>query len=83
MAGVHRLKGVAQVVNDAGEGLKVPALAALGHPVAAIILERTEGDEGVVARATTQDFRAGVADMAVTCGERVSILVSIDSCDQN
>lgn len=83
VAGVHRLESVAQVVNDAGEGLKVPTLAALGHPVTTIILERTERDEGVVTRATTQDLRAGVADMAVTCGERVSILVSIDRCDRN
>jgi hypothetical protein len=65
---VHRLEGVAQVVNDAGEGLKVPALAALGHPVTAIILEGTEGDQSVVGGATTEDLRAGVTDMAVTCG---------------
>ena len=68
VAGMHRLEGVAQVVNDAGEGLKVPALAALGHPVTAIILERTEGDQSVVGGATTEDLRAGVTDMAVTCG---------------
>ena len=68
VAGVHRLEGVAQVVNDAGEGLKVPALAALGHPVTAIILKGTEGDQSVVGGAATEDLRAGVANMAVTCG---------------
>jgi hypothetical protein len=66
VTGVDRLHGVAQVVNDASEGLEVPALAALGHPLAAIILKGTERDQSVVARATTQDLGAGVADMAVT-----------------
>jgi hypothetical protein len=41
---MHRLDSVAQVINDAGEGLKVPALATLGNPLAAIILEGTERD---------------------------------------
>lgn len=73
VTGVHGLNGVAQVINDTGEGLKVPALAALGHPVAAIILEGTERDESVVAGATTQDLCARVADMAVTWEKSASI----------
>lgn len=53
VAGMHWLDSVAQVINDAGEGLKVPALATLGNPLTTIILEGTERDERVVARATT------------------------------
>jgi hypothetical protein len=48
---VHGLDGVAQAIDDAGEGLEVPTLAALGDPVLAVILEGAEGDESVVARA--------------------------------
>lgn len=65
MTGVHGLDGVAQVIDDTGEGLKVPALAALAHPVAAVVLKGTEGDQSVVARATSEDLGPGVADMAV------------------
>jgi hypothetical protein len=34
---------------------EVPTLATLGNPLTAIILEGTEGDESVVAGATTED----------------------------
>jgi hypothetical protein len=62
---VHGLDGVAQTIDDAGEGLEVPTLAALGDPVLAVILEGAEGDESVVARAAPQDLGARVTNMTV------------------
>jgi hypothetical protein len=62
---VNGLDSVPQVVEDASKGLKGPALATLFLPSSAVILEGTEGDESVVARATTQDLGARVTDMAV------------------
>jgi len=42
VTGVHGLNGVTQTIDQTGEGLKIPTLATLGYPVAAVILERTE-----------------------------------------
>jgi hypothetical protein len=65
VTGVHGLESVTQAIDHAGEGLKVPALAALGDPVLAVILEGAERDQSVVTGAAAQDFGAGVADEAV------------------
>lgn len=48
---VDGLDRVAQVVEHAGEGLEAPALAALGLPPLAVVLEGSEGNERVVRRA--------------------------------
>jgi hypothetical protein len=62
---VDGLDGVAQVVEHAGEGLERPALTAHFFPHAAVVLEGTEGDESVVAGATTEYLGSRVSDVAV------------------
>jgi hypothetical protein len=64
---MHRLNGIAQVVQNAGEGIKGPALAALLFPPLAVIFERTERDKGVMTGATAENLGTRVTDMAVTC----------------
>lgn len=67
---VNGLNGIAEVVQNAGEGLKGPALATLLFPPLAVIFKRTERDEGIVAGATAQDLSARMTDMAVACVSR-------------
>ena len=69
VAFMHGLEGVAQVVQKAGEGPKGPALATLLLPPLAVIFERAEGNESVVAGAATEDFGTRMADMAVACSK--------------
>lgn len=64
---VDGLNGVAQVVQDAGEGIEGPASAAGLLPSLAVVFEGTERDQGVVAGATAQNLCARVTDVAVTC----------------
>ena len=45
---VHRLDGVAEVVQNTHEGFEAPALAALGLPSLTIVLKWPERNEGVV-----------------------------------
>lgn len=68
VARVDGLDLVAQVVNVAHDGVKVPTGAALGDPSLHIMSEGTEGDEGVMGRAAAEDLCARVADMAVAHG---------------
>lgn len=62
---VHGLYSVLEVVQATCEGLEVPARAALCLPSLRIVFKGTERNEGVVARAATEDFGARVADVGV------------------
>ena len=67
MPRVNWLHGVAEVVEDAGEGLEGPAFAAERFPDFAVVLEGPEGDKGIVGGAAAEDFGARVADVGVAC----------------
>lgn len=71
LVSVTRVDGVqlvAQVVDAAHDGFEVPTLATLGDPSVHIVTERSEGDEGVVRRATTEDLGSRVSDVTVAIG---------------
>jgi hypothetical protein len=53
---VDRLNRVAEVVEHACKCLEAPAFATLGFPPLAVILKRTERNEGIVRRASSQDL---------------------------
>ncbi len=63
MAGVHRLDLIAEIVDQAGHGLEVPAFAAHALPYLAVVFEGSEGDEGVVGGTASEDFCSRVSDM--------------------
>ena len=63
VAGMDRLHGVANVVEEPGEGAEGPTGAAEGFPDGGVVGEGAEGDEGVVGGAAAEDFGAGVANV--------------------
>jgi hypothetical protein len=62
---VHWLDLVAEIVDEAHHGLEVPSFASQTLPNLAVIFERSERDESVVRRATTEHFGARVSDVRV------------------
>jgi hypothetical protein len=68
VARVDGIQLVTQVVDTAHDGFEVPALATLGDPSVHIVTERSEGDEGVVRGATTEDLSSRVSDVTVAVG---------------
>lgn len=63
---VHGLDLVAQVVDEAHHGFEVPSCAAQTFPYLTIIFEGSEGDQGIVGGAASEDFGAGVSDVGVS-----------------
>ena len=65
VTGVNGLDSVTQVVEQARESLKAPALAAHLLPSSTVILKGAERNKSVVAGAATQDLGARVTNITV------------------
>lgn len=63
MAGVHGLDLVAEVVDEAGHGLEVPAVAAHAFPYLTVVFKGSEGDQGVVGGTATKDLCSRMSDV--------------------
>lgn len=63
---MHWLDGIAQVIQHTSESLERPAFTALLNPSLAVVFERSERYQCVMAGTTSQDLRSRMPDMRVS-----------------